>query len=242
MWNRLPETVAMWSVMAPIFHKGLIKEAPNVCVEEINDEKIVSNAGFSTFLQDNWQVPFVTKVSKDFIGKKQPSNPYPETPFNEYIDTRNKRIKSETGELVLNYGKGFLEINAPTVQGVVGDISKDTVSLKNIKVTAKNPWSAVIAFTVDAKDLSSAKKFYLAVITPSKMTGQEYSRYRDKLTAVGELPILSQAFDGKVSFEKTKKITATEILPNGEKGKVFSGKNTLDLSKGRTYIYEIVRK
>jgi len=241
MWNRLPEAVAMWSVMAPIFHKGLIKEAPNVCIEEIDDEKIVSNAGFSTFLQDNWQIPFITKVSKDFIGKKD-ANPYPETPFSEYIDSKNKRIKSETGELILNYGKGFLEINAPLVEGVVGNLSNDTISLKNIKITAKNPWAAVIAFTVDAKDLSSAKKFYLAVITPSKLTGQEYNRFREKLTTVGELPVLSQAFDGKVSFVKTKKITATEILPSGEKGNVFSGKNALDLSKGKTYIYEIERK
>ena len=241
MWNRLPEVVAMWAVMSPVFHKNLIKEAQNVCIEEINDEKIVSNASYSTFLWDNWQIPFVTKVGKDFVGEKE-INPYPETRFNEFIDSRGKIVKSETGELVLNYGKGFLEVRAPFVEGAIGNLSNDTVALKNIKITAKNPWSAVIAVTADGKELSAAKKFYLAVITPSKMTGQEYNRYRDKLASVGDLPVLSQVFDGSVSFVKTKKVTATEILPNGEKGKIFGGKNTLDLSKGRTYIYEIERK
>jgi hypothetical protein len=242
MWNRLPEVVAMWSVMSPIFHKNLIKEATNICVEEINDEKIVSNASFSEFLQNNWQIPFITKTSKDFVGEKD-VNPYPETPFVKFINFTNKKISSETGELFLNYGKGFLEIKAPSVEGAIGDLSKDTILLKNMKIATKNPWSAVIAFTEDGKELSVAKKFYLAVITPSKMSGQEYNRHRTKLAAVGDLPILSQVFDGSVVFlGKTKKITATEILPSGEKGKIFSTKNTLDLKQGRTYVYEIERK
>ena len=242
MWNRLPEAVAMWAVMSPVFHKNLIKEAASACVEEINDEKTVSNASYSEFLRDNWQIPFITKTSKDFVGNKD-ANPYPEIPFLKFIDNGDKKITSETGELILNYGGGFLEIRAPSVEGAIGNLSKDTVLLKNIKITTKNPWTAVIAFTADGKELSAAKKFYLAVITPSKMTGQEYSRYRNKLAAVGDLPILSQVFEGAVVFiGKTKKTTATEILPSGDRGKIFGAKNILDLSQGRTYIYEIERK
>lgn len=241
MWSRLPETVAMWAVMSPIFHQKLIKESASECVEEISDEMIVSNASYSPFLEDNWQIPFVAKVSKKFVGKNSPKK-NPEAPFYKYVDDNNKIIKSETDELILNYGRGLLEIKAPSVSGAVGNLSGDTLALSGMKVIALNPWSAVIAFTGSDEKLSSAKKFYLAVITPSKMINQEYNKHRNRLTEAGSLPILSQVFDGSVIFENTKKFTAKEILPSGEYGQTFSGKNIFDLTEGRTYIYEIERK
>ena len=63
------------------------------------------------------------------------------TPF---IDEAAKTVRSETGEVRLNYGKGLCVVNAPKAQGVTGFLRKaGTVTLADVTLTSGNPYATV---------------------------------------------------------------------------------------------------
>jgi hypothetical protein len=49
-----------------------------------------------------------------------PTKSYVHPQLNTFIDRKNQTVRSVTGELMLDYGKGISVLNAPKAQGVTG--------------------------------------------------------------------------------------------------------------------------
>jgi hypothetical protein len=83
-----------------------------------------------------------------------------------------QRVGSVTGEVVLNYGRGLCGLNAPRAQGVVGFLDRvGTFALRDVTISSKNPYGAVLAVSLDGEPLASSRSILVQVGTEALPTG-----------------------------------------------------------------------
>jgi len=89
-----------------------------------------------------------------------------------FIDESAKTVKSSTGELNLDYGKGICTLNAPKAQGVTGFLAKiGDFKLADVEIKSANEYATVLVVSMDDKDLKSSAKILVQVGTLERPTG-----------------------------------------------------------------------
>jgi len=241
-----PEDVAQWVMAAPLFLRGDVKTAPNAVVEGVMEEHYGDLPNYSDVLENNYHLPFVTRVAKSFDrGSSANIDQY-----DKYYDRKSGVITSETGELAINEKVGYMRIDAPRVQGVSGFIGGrvEGYDFPAFKCELSNKHASIFAVSADGANLVSSKRFYIVAVGPAKMSGQRYDATRSKLENAGEGEVLTQVLNGKITFKKAggNKLQVFPLDVDGARGKpmeltiVKGALGELDLSKGRTLVYEVV--
>jgi hypothetical protein len=88
------------------------------------------------------------------------------------IDTRNKVIKSVTGEVTLDYGNGLCTLDAPKAQGACGFLARaGAIKLSDIAIQSGNGYATVIAAALDDRPLATSRKILVQVGTSARPTG-----------------------------------------------------------------------
>ena len=64
------EDLASWVLAAPLFLRGDISAATHHVVEGITDQQTLSVPSYSTFLEDAFWLPYVSRVSKNYDGQE----------------------------------------------------------------------------------------------------------------------------------------------------------------------------
>lgn len=237
-----PEHLANWVMAAPLFLRGDLKTAPGLFLESISDSQTYSVPSYSSILDKNFFLPFVTRTAKSFSGKSSGKI----EDFKKYFNEKNNIIRSETGELTIDGNEGVLQINTPRVQGVTGFISNRKFDFPFFSCSLSNTNASIYLVSADGKDLGKSKRMYLVAAGPVKMSSQKYNSSRTALSDVGKLPALAQVLNGKVTI-KNKSASGLKVVPlslSGKKGAALALSNSgegsvLDLSKGRTQVYEV---
>jgi hypothetical protein len=239
-----PEDVAQWVMAAPLFLRGDVKTAPNAVVEGVLEERYGDLPNYSDTLENNHHLPFITRVAKSFDRGSSANAGQ----FDKYYDRANGVITSETGELVINEKVGYMRIDAPRVQGVSGFIGGrgERYDFASFKCELSNRHASIFAVSADGANLVSSKRFYIVATGPAKMNGQRYDAMRNKLENAGDGEVLTQVLDGKITFKKAggNKLQVFPLDVDGARGKAMEltaakgALGELDLSKGRTLVYE----
>jgi len=240
-----PEDVALWVMAAPLFLRGDIKTAPNAVIEGVMEEQYGNLPNYSDMLEDNYHLPFITRVAKSFDrGSSANIDQY-----DKYYDRVNGAIRSETGELLVNEKYGYMLIDAPRVQGVSGFIGGrgERYDFQAFRCGLSNKHASIFAVSADGANLVSSKRFYIVAVGPAKMSGQRYDAARSKLENAGAGEVLTQVLEGKITFKKAggNKLQVFPLDVDGTRGKameltvVKGALGELDLSKGRTSVYEV---
>lgn len=88
-----------------------------------------------------------------------------------YLQNRQKIVRSVTGELTWDYGRGLFTLNAPQAQGVTGFLrSAGTIQLNDVDITAQNTYATAIAVSLDGKALKHSQKILVQVGTQARPT------------------------------------------------------------------------
>ncbi|HEX2957636.1 MAG TPA: hypothetical protein VHO70_12450, partial [Chitinispirillaceae bacterium] len=240
-----PEHLANWVMAAPLFLRGDLKTAPGLFLESVSDSQIYSIPSYSSVLDKNHFLPFITKTAKTFSGKSSGNI----GEFRKYYDEKTNIARSETGELSIDGNTGVLQINSPRIQGVTGFIGKHKFDFPFFACSLSNTHASVYAVSADGKSLKDSKRFFLVAVGPVKMSSQKYNSSRSVLTDVGKLPVLAQVLNGTITF-KNKSASGMTVVPlslSGKKGDPLAvsesgGNRVLDLSKGKTQVYEVTVK
>ena len=96
------------------------------------------------------------------------------TNLTPYLDTPHQIVKSETGEIRLNYGKGLCVVNAPKAQGITGFLNKaGRVTLADVALESSNPYATVVVVSMDDLPLRVSHKILVQVGTAARPTGWE---------------------------------------------------------------------
>ncbi len=135
-----------------------------------------------------------------------------------YVDHENKTIKSSTGELLWNYEKGLVLIDAPYVQGVTGFLSKERIfKLTDITIETDIDYGTVIVVSLDNQPIRDSHKMLVQVMTEENNNGWSApGEGLRKIQSLGENPIILSKISGKISILRYDadlcKVTALDFM------------------------------
>lgn len=190
-WSaNVPAIMGQFPACALMYRKGYLKQGSPVIHEErplaeMWDRKTPliaedgsfdpSRAGTSTSKSStsNGILPYAFLVGP--VEVKYGGDPAKDkaADLSPYVDMQAQTIKSETGEIRLNYGKGICVVNAPKAQGVTGFLSKadGPIRLSDVTINSGNPYATVLVVSMDGRSLKLSKKILVQVGTASRPMG-----------------------------------------------------------------------
>ncbi|MDX1932016.1 MAG: hypothetical protein SFU56_05370 [Capsulimonadales bacterium] len=88
------------------------------------------------------------------------------------VDPENKVVRSITGEIVLNYGKGVCRVDAPKAQGMAAFFQEagGRLATTDLEVTSQNEYGHLLAVSMDDRPLKSSGKILVQVGTRCRPT------------------------------------------------------------------------
>lgn len=236
-----PAMMGQFPAAALIFRQGLIKPGDVVANVNLNQDDLLAlkgtplpqNAGLDELrLKD---VPTGTKVNPGqrlnpllhFVGRanvsfvKIPSSTELKD-LSPFIDTKAQTLRSTTGELNLDYGKGILTFNAPMAQGVSGHLKQlgGILQTRDLSITSDMEPGHIMVVSLDAKPIATSSRMLLQVMSEEKATGfqtEPISPGVNRITHIGTDPWLVKKFSGEVKFKRpdAAKLKVTPLDPNG---------------------------
>ena len=144
----------------------------------------------------------------------------------DYSDPAAKMVRSITGELAWDYGKGICTLNAPRAQGATGFLGKaGMLALADTDIIAQNDYATVLLVSLDGQPLSSAARVLVQVGTRERPTGWQTRpvqvkagdalRPGEKVVSFGTAPWQIAAADITVRIANPKLRTAHVLDANG---------------------------
>ncbi|PIE22956.1 MAG: hypothetical protein CSA62_09475 [Planctomycetota bacterium] len=113
-------------------------------------------------------------------------------PLKRYINEKSKTIRSLTGELRWNYGKGLLTIDTPRAKGATGFLAAaGRIELGDLWMESQNEYGSILVVSLDGKPLRSSKSILVQAATEDMPYGFETAKsggYR-RITKLGGYPL-----------------------------------------------------
>jgi hypothetical protein len=127
-----------------------------------------------------------------------------------YWDARNLVARSVTGELTWDAGKGFVRVNTPRTQAVIGFLSAERHELSSTVIESPTHFGAVYVTAMDGyAPISGARRVLITAVGPARGTGMEYETTAQpsrlsaplwRLKTEGAAPALLEAVTGELQI------------------------------------------
>jgi len=241
---QVPSQAGQWPAAARIFRQQLIQQAePSVQVrlgeEAVFDlqgmpvtqsanldsmqAKVAEGAGGKTegTAEDGSQqlAFFVGPVTVDF----QPGDQIEmkSVDLDQYIDMEAQTVRSQTGELVWNWGDGLVTADAPKAQVAVGFLGdQGVVELSEMRVSTDLEYGVFALVPLDDKPVADSDQLLLQVFSEDSNYGWEETVGDDgwiTIESVGSAPIVIKNLAGTVNLERpdAKELKVTALDFNG---------------------------
>ena len=92
--------------------------------------------------------------------------------LNRYIDREKKLVRSVTGELVWDYGRGLCTIDTPRSQGATGLLkSVGPIKLRDVTISSENSYATVLVVSLDDQPLARTGSILVQIGTRARPTG-----------------------------------------------------------------------
>jgi hypothetical protein len=121
-----------------------------------------------------------------------------------FIDRERKTIKSSTGELLWDYGKGLMQVTAPCAQAVTGFLAgAGKIDLGDVSVESGNEYGTVMVVSLDGQPIASSSRILVQVMTEDANYGWKTSGDQTKtITDLGAPPIVVKELSGTISINR----------------------------------------
>jgi hypothetical protein len=140
--------------------------------------------------------------------------------FSRYIDARARKVRSLTGQLELDYGKGIATVDAPRVQGAAGFLRRGgTIRLQDIDIACRSDYCSILVVSLDGRPLKQSRKILIQAATedlPYGFKTRARGEYRE-ITDLGGYPLNVRLIRAAITFKgrKSGKARATVLDGNG---------------------------
>lgn len=210
---------------ALLFRRGLVQTAPRIVEIQLGTEDLYRLRGTPLPSAPNFDqlrgqdVPpggtftnvaaldslafLVGRVGTDFVeGQPQPSR---FADLSAYIDRSARRVRSQTGELEWDWGRGLLTVRAPAAQGVAGFLaSAGILDLPGFRFETALEYGALLAVALDGKPIAESGRVLVQVASEERpyrwATDRETGRRT--ITHRGTLPLLVREFSGTIRLTR----------------------------------------
>ncbi len=156
-----------------------------------------------------------------------------------FIDADGKRVKSATGEIACDYGKGVLTVDSPNAQGAAGFLGdRGPIELGDVTIEMKNRYGCVVVVSLDGKPLASSAKVLVQAFAEERTYGFRVSD-AGRIEDLGAGPLNVREIEAAVTFKGTVQRRVTVLDEHGYASRTpprrTSGK--IDLPKASIYLY-----
>lgn len=168
------------------------------------------------------------------------------TDLKPYADRTAQVVKSSTGELRLDYGKGVLQIDAPQAQGVSGALgSRDSFESKDLVIRSGMEIGHILAVSLDDKPLTASAKILLQVMSEEQASGfatEPAGPGLKRITNIGKDPWMTKEITGSVQFRRpdASSLKVTALDANGYPQQAVGSAENIQLQPA-TWYYLITR-
>ena len=119
----------------------------------------------------------------------------------QFIDHKAKVVRSNTGQIRLDYGRGVCTIDSPCAAGASGFLKKrGVVETSSVTIDSQNEYASVLVVSLDGEPLARSRKVLVQVGTQARPTGWV------------EREATFKSDDGKQTFQG-KQVVSTGAMP-----------------------------
>ena len=227
----LPTILGQFPAAALLYRRGDVSEAKPVFSEVLRLDDLYDFKGSAAIAPQNLDdlrkldVPASTPAGKPAIGidplafyagrvlrsfgkeKSITVDPKLYTCF----DQQAKTVRSSTGELAWDYGKGVVTINTPRTQGAFGFLQKaGRVELKDVAIDCRNEFGCILVTSLDNQPITSSGKILIQAMTEDSFYGWKVDGNR--IAALGGWPINVRDIDASVALKGNRPAPTVHVL------------------------------
>ena len=133
--------------------------------------------------------------------------------LSRYIDVDKQTVRSMTGELYWDAGRGVMTVNTPRAQGAWGFL-KDAgvIRLGDVAIRSGNDYGAVLAVSLDGEPLATSNQILVQTGSWDRPYGfeTEPSGEYEKITKLGGYPLNVREIDADIMF--ARQLNEAQIL------------------------------
>ncbi len=193
-----PAQRALWPATALLFHRQDVKEATSEAFQAITDAEALDPGS-------TYQIPsllsWTRKTGVRFTGDTpEPSDLAALTQSAE----KSKWVKSQTGEITYDYGRGILKVDSPRTQGFSGFSGGATFNLSGVSIQLKNDYGLVLVQSLDNKPVQEASRLLVTAVGNAINTGMETVPAGNRLKNPGKEPVLVEPMQGLIRILNLK--------------------------------------
>ena len=183
-------------------------------------------------------VHFVGRTNINFVSEDKASTLKDTTGL---IDRAGQKVMSSTGQLALDYGHGVLTINAPSAQGVSGNLkAAGNAALKDVSISSDLELGNVIVVALDDKPLATSGRMLLQVMSEEEANGfrtQSDDHGGKKILSIGRDPWVIRLIQGTVKLTRPDAagLKVTALDGNGYTVKQIGSAVEIKLEAGTLY-------
>ncbi|MCL5282588.1 MAG: beta-galactosidase [Planctomycetes bacterium] len=202
-----PPQILQFPAVAAMWHRQDVREA-ELIAESVYDKESVFGLD-----DDRKPVPIaaalIGKVGYRFVSQRR--EPVVKD-IRSYWDPDKRIARSTTGELVWNASDGFVTVNTPRTQAVIGFLAraKDLSPLQAVTLRSSTNFGAVYVTAMDGEaTIESARRLLVTAVGPARNTGMEYETTAQSsplgvpyshLREAGKAPALLEAVTGQMEI------------------------------------------
>lgn len=142
--------------------------------------------------------------------------------LSQYIHEDKKQIRSITGQIFMDYGKGLCALNSPKAQGVTGFLKKGgVIKCADVEIQSGNDYATVLVVSMDDKPLASSGKILVQVGTTERPLGwktkpvEVKGKPGEEVVNFGRAPWMIVDADVSIGIRNAQVTTAHVLDANG---------------------------
>ena len=230
-----PSTLCQYPALAQAIRRGDVREGPLVFARKFSEKRTFSaqaltDVAIKVDISGPYEMSaeqginarslasyYAAAVGKTGVQFTKADSPDFSIDLGPYLDMQKKEIRSATGELYWNYGRGYLTANTSRMQAAVGFLSGVPIKLADCQISSSNCCASVLVASWDGKPLNQSKHILITAVGRSRNTDMAYSRGGQRLIAIGKPPVLLEGVRGTVCLARIGPCTVTALSPYGYK-------------------------
>jgi len=233
-----PVTMGQFPALAMLYRRGYLKEAPVVSRTGLDLGDLfgmkgspapapqsldalraaqVPKGGERTVKTARAVDPLAFFVGRVFVDVNIAPDPSLIRDLSAFIDRKRGVVRSVTGELVWDYGRGLVTVDAPKAQGALGFLrGAGRIRLSDLEIEVGFEYGAVLAVSLDDRPLETSKRILLQVTTEDANFGFETKGGPERrITSLGAPPIVVRSPTGEVLLHRRDAARLTAVALDG---------------------------
>jgi hypothetical protein len=224
-----PALAAQFPAAALIYRRGLLAAGRQLAKIELNTQDLLDLKGTPLPQDESFDDadaasgrridPLIHYAGRVDISFTEASGRTSVADLKPFIDRAAQRVRSATGQLNLDYGKGVLTLNSPSAQGASGNLgAAGAIALQDVTIQSDLDNGHIVLVPLDGEPIASSRRLLLQVMSEEKPTGfatEEEPGGVKKIASLGGNPWQVKALQGRVAFKGSGKLQFQPLDANG---------------------------